>query len=53
MKDDLKEAPALGLYLAAFWLSIIMLPVGIYQIGIREYAEEVRDVFQSIGDRHG
>lgn len=52
MKNDLKDAPTLGLYLAALWLSVAALPFALYEVGISVYASAVVDTFKCIRHRH-
>lgn len=53
MTEDIKNAPALGLYLALIWLSVLLLPKALWEAGLQTFWTELRDCWKAVGDRHG
>lgn len=53
MKDELKEAPALGLYIALILLAVPSFLGAVLQLFWNEFVPEFVDTWRAIGDRHG
>lgn len=53
MNEDIKDAPALGLYLALTWLAVLLLPKALWTEGLQTYWVELRDCWKTAGGRHG
>ena len=48
MKDDLQNAPALGLYLALIWIAIYVFPRALFERALSDYVVEFREAWTAI-----